>query len=260
MSENIQQPGPVSRRRILDELPLLLQQEISIRRVSANDVVYTSKVMAIEGNVLKVTLPRGQSDHGYLRQSSYVIISFVIDGVLYDANARYNADSNQQREIIVDEDIVVSNRRNSERLPIGIETVYVPISDLSLTSGQLSNLKWRRCQTVDISSGGALLSMPIQAPMNSYFLLNLDIESFFGPLFIFSQMRWMAKGSGAQPEYQCGLMFIQAELLPRHFSKRAMGTMPAMMRGFTRKKQEELDSFLKSLSFSGHKGDADDGQ
>lgn len=247
--------GKNSSRRMIEELPLLLNQEISVQRHPADGIVYTAKVVGVEGDRLQITLPRGLPDFGYLRETSPVTVTFVIDEVLYEASGKYLAEDKQHRELVIDERIVESNRRSARRLPLAIQTVYVPISDLSLTSGQLSNLKWRRCTTLDFSSGGLLLSIPVQAPANSYFLLNLEIDTFEGPLFVFGQVRWIGKSDGPKPEYNCGVQFIPSELLLHHFSKRAMTMMTPMLLGFTRKKQIELDQYLASIA-SNDKGGA----
>ncbi|MCK5126300.1 MAG: PilZ domain-containing protein [candidate division Zixibacteria bacterium] len=238
-------PTAIDTKIMLEELPLLLQKDIEIRKAdSHNDAVYTSKVLKIENNRLQITLPRCLPDFGYLRDSCGVVIAFVLENILFEAAAAFIADNNHQLEIVIDEQIVTANRRGNERLPLAIETVYVPISDLSLTSGQLSNLKWRRGQTFDVSGGGILLSIPMQAPINSYFLLNLDIDSFEGPLFVFSQLRWLEKSEAANSNYQCGFQFLNTEHLAEHFSKRALSGMPPLMLGFTRKKQMEFENYL----------------
>ncbi len=246
---------PVKTRRVIEELPLLMQQEVSIQRYPSDGINFTAKVLGVDQNKLTITLPRCLPDYGYLRETSGVTVTFVIDEVLYEARAQYLAENNQHRELIVDERVIESNRRNNSRLPLGVEAVYVPISSLSLTSGQLSHLKWRRCRTLDFSSGGALLTMPVQAPENTYFLLNLEIESFDGPLFVFSQLRWITKGNGPKTPFQCGLQFIPTENLPQHFSKPALAVMPPMMLGFTKKKQSELDRYLSSIAVSNNEGE-----
>ncbi|MEZ5359870.1 MAG: PilZ domain-containing protein [Candidatus Zixiibacteriota bacterium] len=242
-------------RRMIEELPLLLNQDISVQKNPADGVVYSAKVLGVERDRLQITLPRGLPDFGYLRDTCPVMITFVIDGTLYEAMGKYLAENKQQRELVVDKRIVESNRRSSRRVPLAIETVYVPISDLSLTSGQLSNLKWRRCKTLDFSSGGLLLALPVQAPVKSYFLLNLEIDTFEGPLFAFGQIRWITKSDGPRTEFNCGVQFIPSELLLHHFSKRALTGLSPMLLGFTRKKQIELDRYLASIS-SNHKGGA----
>lgn len=234
-------------RRMIEELPLLLNQEISVQKNPADGAVFAAKVLGVEGDRLQVTLPRCLPDYGYLRVSAPVMVTFVIEEQLYEATGQYLAEDNQHREIVVDKRIVESNRRNARRLPLAIETVYVPISNLSLTSGQLSNLKWRRCKTLDFSSGGLMLTLPVQAPVNSYFLLNLEIDMFGGPLFAFGQIRWITKSDGPKVEYNCGVQFIPSELLHHHFSKRVLTTLSPILLGFTRKKQIELEQYLAGL-------------
>jgi len=241
----------------LEELPILVQQEVELRhpRDYAANIAYSAKVLEVNGNHLRITLPRQADGNGYLRSSARVIVSFVLKNVLYETGGEYIADGKQVRELVLDPQLCTANRRRSPRLAIPVETVFVPVSELSLTNGQLSHLKWKRCRTLDVSDGGMLVSVPIRPAADAYLLANLDIETLAGPLFVFGQVRWISSPGRAAKEIHCGVRFIPAEELHHHFSQRALSGMPPILYGFTRKRQKELGDLLHRLSPRKNKGE-----
>ncbi|MFH1701039.1 MAG: PilZ domain-containing protein [Candidatus Zixiibacteriota bacterium] len=243
-------------RNLIEDLSLLRKKEITIKLLSGRNgsTIYTSQVVSVNDNQLRINLPRNIDGNGYLRASSRVSITFVLDGVLYESDAFYNADNKSARLLIIDNDIAETNRRLSQRLPINIDTVYAPISDLSMSTGQFSHLKWKRCQTLDFSSGGMLISTSLQPDVGSYFLLNLEIGIFAGPLFAFGQVRWSAKSGYGKKGGDCGIMFITADNLHNHFSQQAMAQLPPIMLAFTNRKQGELKQYLMNLNANQDKG------
>lgn len=234
---------------LIEELPLLIQKDITIKLSNPNSAnsVYTAKILSVNDNQLQINLPKNIDGNGYLRTSTRVLVNFVLNGILYESGAEYDADNNSARVLTIDEDIDEANRRLADRLPLKIETTYTAISDLSMSSGQFSHLRWKRCQTVDFSSGGILLSTSLQPDVGSYFLLNLEIEMFSGPLFVFGQVRWSAKSGYGKSGCSCGIMFIPADDLHAHFSQQSMANLPPMMLAFTAKRQQKLDQYLKKI-------------
>ena len=110
---------------------------------------------------------------------------------------------------------------------------------------------------LDISGGGILIETPVQVPIGSYILINLQIESFDGPVYVFGQVRWTGVGDIGRGLFQCGIMFIAGEELPVHFSPAAMNAIPAIMCQFNRNTRYELDACLSGLSGGLKKGDND---
>ena len=233
--------------RLADKLPALIQQDITV--FCPNDDagnVYAARVLAVDDLHLTISLPRRVAGQGYLRSSTPVVVNFIVGRSLYEVSGQYRADDDRSRELILSEDIVETNRRRFERRPITIQTGYVPISDLRLARGQLANLRWKQAITLDISAGGILLRIPFQPPSDAYFLLNLEVSSFDGPLFVFGQVRWFTLSDAGNKTYLCGIRFIPREELSRHFSRRAISELPSIMLPFDLRKQRELDEYLKT--------------
>jgi hypothetical protein len=84
--------------------------------------------------------------------------------------------------------------------------------------------------------------------LNSYLLVNLEIQSLQAPLFIFGQVRWFGICDLGKKLYSCGIMFIPREDLGRHFSTRALSELPPILQIFDRNKQKELDAYLSVSS------------
>ena len=106
---------------------------------------------------------------------------------------------------------------------------------------------------LDISGGGILIQTSVQAPIGSYLLINLQIESFDGPVYVFGQVRWSGISDTGRGLFQCGIMFITTEEQPTHFSPAAMNAIPAIMRQFNRNTRYELEACLIGASGGSNK-------
>jgi hypothetical protein len=239
----------VQPHRLAAKLPALLQQDITIHRpYPGHGETYIARVLAVDHIQLKISLPRRLAGNGYLRESAPVIVNFVIGDILYEAEGKYRADDRRTRELTIDGDITPTSRRRFNRTKIQIRTGYAPVSNLRLSRGQLANLNWKTCRTLDISAGGVLLQLPFQPPVKAHFLLNLEISGFEEPMFVFGQVQWGNGSDHDRSQYICGIRFVVKEMLDRHFSARAVSELPALVLGFTRNKQRELDRFLEQES------------
>jgi hypothetical protein len=240
-------------------LPSIIQQDITIYCLgNRSGNMYSAKILEVENNKLRVNLPRRIAGNGYLRSSASVVVNFVIGKKLYQSPAEYHAEGNHTRELILDGEIKKTTRRLYTRYPLQVQNNYVPISDLRLARGKFANLIWKRSITLDLSAGGVLFQIPFQAPVNSYLLMNLEIPAFQGPLFVFGQVRWFGLGDVNRKLYLCGARFLLREELQRHFSKRALSELPPIMLPFDKKKQRELDAYLKTHSGNKTQGENDE--
>lgn len=247
--------------RLAAKLPALTQQEITMSCPGqATGETYSARVLSVDHINLKISLPRCLSGNGYLRESTPVVVNFVIGKTLYEAHGKYCADDRHIREVIIDGDIAPTSRRLHDRAAMQIQGAVVPVSNLRLSRGGFADLSWKKCRTMDISAGGALVQIPFQSPTKAHFLLNMDVPGFDGPLFIFAQVQWGNTCDYDQTQYLCGVNFIVREDLEKHFSKRAVSELPGLMLTFDRKKQTELDAFLKERAGVSKQGDTDDRQ
>lgn len=243
----------------IDDLPMLLNQDIRIiNHCEISGRIYSTRVLAVEGNHLQVVLPRRISGHGFLRQSGAVTISFVYKGYFFDVAGRFLAAERGKPEVIVGDHIQKSNRRQHSRLPLQVKAGFAPVSELSISAQKLNRLIWKHGETIDISGGGIMIQTEVPVPMESFFLINLEIENFNGPLFIFGRVCWSSRQESNSGRFQCGIEFIPAEELSKHFSKRACSSLPTLMLSFDAAKQEELASYLGNLSHDSNTGDSNE--
>jgi hypothetical protein len=247
--------------RLAAKLPALIQQDITMYCPGATrGETYTARVLGVNHIRLQISLPRCIAGNGYLRESTPIIANFIIGKTLYEAHGQYCADHRRSREVIIDGDIAPTTRRMHERTSLQIQGTVVPVSNLRLSRGQFADLTWKRCRTLDISGGGALVQIPFQSPTKAHFLLNLDVPGFDGPLFIFAQVQWGNICDYDNTQYLCGLSFVVREDLEKHFSKRTVSELPTLMLNFDRKKQKELDAFLTARAGASKQGDRNDRQ
>lgn len=242
---------------VQSHLPHLTGCEITI--ISDPDennrgVTYSAKVIKVKELKMIINLPRRLAGYGYLRKSTSATVNFIINDILYEATANYLADNNQIRELVITGEVRQTTRRYFTRLPFRVKTGYAPVSDFSIGQGRLAKIQWKHVPTFDISGGGLLIETKIQAPVRSYFIMNLEIESFRDSLLLLGQVRWSGVSDIGRHIYQCGVKFIPREEWRNHFSPNTISILPAVMKRFDRNKQNELDSFLRRNSGGSNKG------
>ena len=246
---------------VQSNLSLLTGSEITI--ISDPDdnepsITYSAKVIKVKELKMIITLPRRVAGHGYLRKSTQAVVNFIIDNILYEADAHYLADNNQTRELVITGEVRQTTRRYFVRLPFRVKAGYAPVSDFSIGQGRLAKITWKHASTLDISGGGLLIETRIQAPLRSYFIINLEIESFQDSLLLFGQVRWSGVSDLARHLYQCGVKFLPREEWRHHFSPNTISILPPIMKRFDGNKQNELDSFLRRNSGGSNKGVIDE--
>ncbi|MFH1737613.1 MAG: PilZ domain-containing protein [bacterium] len=250
--------GQKSSAWLYSRTPSLIGADLTISLPDgAAGSIYNAKILAADEGRLKINLPRRIAGQGYLRESGAVIVNFIVDDTLYEALGEYHASDEKVRSITINGAILPATRRRYARLPLQITVDYAAVSDVTLTGGRLANVAWRQCRALDISGSGILIQTPVQAPIGSYLLINLQIDSFDGPVYAFGQVRWSGISDTGRRLFQCGVMFIAAEELSIHFSPAAMTAIPSIMRQFNRNTRDELDAFLIGLSGGLNKGEYD---
>jgi|GEM_PF-4761570 len=237
------------RRRVMPNLISLIKNDITISLPSrGTGNVYHAQVQSVTGNCLAVNLPRRVAGQGFLRTSAPVIVSFIVGNILYEVPGEYHAEYARVCQIVITGEIKETTRRRFSRMPLEVKIGYVPVSDLSIKTGRLNNVGWKQGSACDISGGGILIQTQLPAPIGSYLLLNLEIESFQGSLLVFGQVRWSRTSEADSSLYQCGIMFITREDLPAHFSRQSLSVLSPIMMQFDERKQRQLDAFLTALS------------
>lgn len=240
-------------------LPSLIQQDITlISPANESGIIYSARVLGVDGPRLRINLPRRIAGNGYLRSSKPVIINYVIDHQLFECHADYHAENEHMRELVINGKIECTTRRHHTRHQLHVHAGYTPVSHFSLLRKQFANLRWKKSNTLDLSAGGVLLHTPFQAPVKSYLLMNLEIPAFQAPLFVFGQVRWFSLSDINRKLYLCGIRFILREELSLHFSERVLSELPPIMLPFDKNKQSELDAYLTRLSGNRKQGDYDD--
>lgn len=246
---------------LIAQLPALCKQDITLCCSGDESFeMYLARVLNVNETRLDISLPRGVAGKGFLRTSRPVTINFTIGDTLYEAPAEYRAENNRSRELVINGEIKSTSSRRYPRHPMQVLTGYVPVSDMRLSGGNFASLRWHKCMTVDLSAGGALLQIPVQAPINSTLLMNLEIPTFEGPLFVFGQVRWVGLGDTHRRLYLCGVRFLLREELSNHFSRRALSELPPIMLPFDKNKQQELDAHLNGQSGDKKQGEINDDQ
>jgi hypothetical protein len=226
---------PASHEEMVQLLPELIKQDVSLIVIGTHtDEEYSACILGVRGTRIQITLPRAVISGGYLRKSGPVIAVFALGDYLYEADANYIADSNRVRELTISGEIRRSNRRRYARIIAELPVSYAPVSEISIKTGHLTHLVWKKAITGDISGGGILMYSDSVVVTNSYVILHLDVD----------ELRWTGMRRGVRPAYESGIMFVPSEQFPDHFSQQTIARIPPALFQFDKKKRLELNEFF----------------
>jgi hypothetical protein len=210
--------------------------------------VYHARILEIDGIRMVITPPLRTAGPGTIRSGGPVIVSFVMADALYETPAELDITDDGMAEIVITGAARRISRRRFARLPLEANVAYAVVTEDLLRAGDTSCLDWRPSSARDLSAGGILLQIAEPSAIGAYLLLDLAIESFCKLPPIVGQVRWTGTDDIARQTALCGVMFIVQEDFFRHFSRPALAQMPAVLGGFNRKKQNELEASLSGRS------------
>ena len=129
-----------------------------------------------------------------------------------------------KRMLILKNRITTLNRRRFSRFNIeaGVEFAILPKRNFS--SEEITNFKWFKSQTIDISSGGMMLSIRNFLNSNSYLILNSNLKEYLIPETVVAQIKYNFRNINSKNSI--GMEFILNEDKEKHFPDTSFSAMP----------------------------------
>ena len=200
--------------------------------------IYEARIEDFINGGIVVTQPEFVRGGTRLRDRMPVVVTFTREDAAYQFHSRIaKRRLRRARQMVLSPPTRLQRvqRRLFVRIDTSTRALYtsvVPHQDLK------NDLVWLESRCVNISGGGALITVQDKVDVDSLLLLRLEFFEVQGlPGTVAAKCQRRADNDNLR---QVGVEFILAERLARHFQKETLRHLPQVIKEFTRPKREEL--------------------
>ncbi len=207
--------------------------------------VYVARVEDILNGGIVVTDPEFLSGHTLLRDGVAVDVQITRDDAAYQFRSRVRLrHSDDVRRVILSPPRGYQRiqRRMFARVELPVKVGYAPITPGFKWADWEQQLTWYQTDASDISAGGVLIRLPEPIEVDSLVVLQVGVfpEADL-PRMVIAGCRRTFKNE-EQP--YAGLEFVLTADLGRYFARDQLKSMPGAVKGFDRRAQDRLVTFL----------------
>jgi len=162
-----------------------------------------------------------------------VTIQFTYRGERVSVRARLKRTAGGKCNIQLDDQITALTRRRFWRADLQLPTRLTVLPMSTLHTRNVAKLRWLQVDTLNFSSGGALIELSSYLDVNSFILMNIEQELIDFPALIVGRVCHCHQSSAGR--FQIGVEFVLHEDRDRHFSEAARRALPPVVFEYNRK-------------------------
>lgn len=205
----------------------------------------TTKVLAYaEGELLVNTAGEdGLIDSLVDRQT--LIVQFPYKGQQISVRVKIKRTQAGRCYFVLGTQVVPLNQRRFERISLVRPVNLAPLPALATSKLDIAKLRWMQTETVNFSSGGALINMSSFIQQNMFMLVHLDMpKEDMLPSLLLAQVRHCYQAELAA--FKIGVEFMIRELCARALPPDRLQQLPASVTSYTATQREKLNSVVRA--------------
>ncbi len=207
----------------LIDLNALLGHKVTVLLARNENKSQQFKVLRVSGN--KITLDNRKMDDDY----SYFNYDNEVKVLFYYKEQRFAVDATctfsfSKRLLILRNRITPLNRRRFPRFNISSKVEVAILPKRNFSTEEIVNFKWFKSDTVDISSGGLMLTIRNLLNSNSYLIVNSNLQEYLIPEILVAQIKYNFRNHNNKSSI--GMEFILNEDKQKHFSESFFSSLP----------------------------------
>ena len=224
------------------DLSTLVGHEVTLFTDQYQGKPLSTKVVMVNGGVISLDRSGCNGMIDTLVTNQQVVVQFVHKGQRISVDATLKRTSGGKCSLVLGEKLTPLSRRRFKRFDINrpVKCAVLPSSDFN--ARRLSKLRWIETSSINISSGGLLMSLPKQVANDSYLLLNIEIGDLDFPALIIGQVRYSYPIDSFR--FNIGIEFVVSDLKEKHFSPSTIQKMPPVVFAYTASRRKELNREL----------------
>jgi c-di-GMP-binding flagellar brake protein YcgR len=236
--------------RVLD-FAELVGKRVTVHSEQYPDRPLEARVLSYTGSDFEVSSGDAFMSNLVNRQS--VVLKFDYKGQTVAVTASVKRSAGGRLYLTPHQSAIPLNRRRFARIELSrpVHLAACPLS--SSTRIDLSKLRWLETETLNFSSGGALIRMASAVSPGIYFLIHVDVKDGAMPDMILAVVRHCYQNDITS--HLVGVEFIVREALPSDLIDLHRDELPTMIFKYTAKDRDRLNDAVQGWTQTGLVGD-----
>jgi hypothetical protein len=182
---------------------------------------------------------------GNLVNNQTTIVQFPYKGQEVSVKATFRRSVGGRCFFLMGDEVTPLSQRRFCRVKMKCEVRLAPFPLATHSRKNLASLRWMATSSVNISSGGMMVTVPSFLEKDVYLLLNIELEDELFPPLILGQVRHCFQLDNGQ--FQIGIEFIVQELGNKLFSPARRQELPTSLFRYTRLQRDKLNRKLEAM-------------
>ncbi|MBD3401826.1 hypothetical protein GF420_02940 [candidate division GN15 bacterium] len=231
------------------DLSCLVGHTVSIYSEQFPGTELQTRVMAYAGRDVHISNAGsgGKIDNLVHRQT--VVVKFAYKGQQIAVRAKLKRSQGGRCFLALDERVVPLAQRRFVRMPMVRPVNLAPYPNSSFGPVDIARLRWIQTESINISSGGALVQLSNYLQPDIYLLMHFDLPKKLLPDLVLAKVRhcYQIDFSG----YKVGVEFVVREATRKAFPRNRLENLPPAVFSYTASDREKRNYEIQAWMHSG---------
>ena len=245
----VKKPTPRSIQALRLDLSILVGNVISVYSDQFPGHVLETKVLSYVNRELLVNSGGSNGKIGNLVSRQQVVLQFPYKGQRIAVRAEFQRSKGGRCYFTLNEDVTPLAQRRFRRYPLvtSVDLASYPVNAFGKV--ELSRLRWLKTDTVNFSSGGALLTITSVLQEGTYLLMHFNLQEDWLPSLILAQVRHTYQVDHAR--FRTGVEFMVREVCNERVRHARLQELPPTVYSYRSNDRERLNQLLQARMHTG---------
>jgi hypothetical protein len=226
------------------DLSGLVGRDISLYPEQTPGRELKGRVVSVHDRQIHLDGQNRRTDLDNLVNNQRVIIKFRYRGQAVSVRASLKRTAGGRCFFVMEEKVTPLSQRRHVRVPIVKPVKLAPFPMSTFVKKSLPHLRWIETETINFSSGGALLDIPSRLEKEVYLLINIDLQTEMFPTLILGQVRHnYAADTG---RFHTGIEFVVKESARSLVPALTARELPAPVLAYSAQDRERLNKHIQA--------------
>jgi hypothetical protein len=226
------------------DLSGLVGHEISLFAEQIPGRELHGRVVSVHERQIHLDSQNRRSELDNLVSNQRVVIKFRYKGETVSVRAVLRRSTGGRCYFVMEEKVMPLSQRRHTRVPVVKPVRLAPFPITTFVKKTLAHLRWIETETVNFSSGGALIEIPSRLEREVYLLLNIDLPSDLFPSLILGQVRHSFPSDTGR--FNTGIEFVVKETARRIIPSLTAKELPAPVLQYSVHDRERLNKQIQA--------------
>jgi hypothetical protein len=205
---------------------------------------YSGRVVSIHDRQIHLDGQNRRTELDNLVNNQRVIIRFVYRGQAVSVRAILRRTAGGRCFFVMEEKVTPLSQRRHLRVPVIKPVRLAPFPMTTFVKKNLPHLRWMETETVNFSSGGALIDIPSRLEKEVFLILNIDLQTEMFPTLILAQVRHNYPADTGR--FHTGIEFVVKESARKVVPALTAKELPGPVLQYSAQDRERLNKHIQA--------------